>query len=184
MRALIWVGAALLIAGCMQPKSPVQYADEIEKQLATRVSKLDTTKSPPELPLPKNPPKTVNIEKVRTESAKITTLVIEEIVIGSGPVIRAGEAASVHYVGTLSDGFVFDTSYKGDAKPYSFAFGPDAQVIEGWRIGLIGMKVGGRRKLIVPASMAYGANPPPGPIPPNAALIFDVQLMFVGGPAF
>ena len=88
-------------------------------------------------------------------------------------------------VGTLPDGFVFDTSYKDKGEPLEFRYDPaHPAVIQGWILGLKGMRVGGRRKLTITAPLAYGASPPPGsPIPPNAALIYDVQLVYVGDEA-
>ncbi|MBA3725973.1 MAG: FKBP-type peptidyl-prolyl cis-trans isomerase [Armatimonadetes bacterium] len=151
--------------------------------MTLRVRPLNTKLDPPAVPVPANLPKTVDKAKVAAESAKIKVLKIEDIVVGSGRQIFPGASVTVHYVGTLPDGFMFATSYKDNGEPYTFTYDPkEPAVIIGWMEGLEGMKVGGRRKLTIPADLAYGANPQPGsPIPPNAALIFDVQLMFVGG---
>ena len=87
-----------------------------------------------------------------------------------------GDTIAVHYIGYLPDGKVFDTSLKGDKKPFAFKLGA-GQVIQGWDIGLQDMKVGAVRRLSIPASLAYGAQGVSGAIPPNTPLVFDVQLM-------
>jgi hypothetical protein len=175
--------AILLVnEGCRQAVSTDKAVMDTADKLAARVRRLDTTKAPPSLPLPLNPPTRVDRAKVAAESAKIQSLRIVDIAIGAGPVVREGEPVTVHYVGFLPDGYVVDTSYKGEAQPYTFMYvDKGATVIRGWIDGLKGMRVGGRRKLYIPARLAYGANPPPGPIPQNAALIFDIELLFVGG---
>jgi FKBP-type peptidyl-prolyl cis-trans isomerase len=151
--------------------------------MAANVRKLDTSKPPPPLPLPANPPKQIDIQKVTAESAKATHLIVEEVAKGSGAAVEPGKFVSVHYVGMLPDGYVFHTSYKGSpAQPFTFRYDPqNPTVIQGWMEGLKGMRVGGHRRLRIPARLAYGAKPPAGsPIPPNAALVFEIQLMFVG----
>jgi len=95
---------------------------------------------------------------------------------GTGAVAQQGKTLTVHYTGTLQNGFKFDSSVdKG--KPYQFRIGANT-VIKGWDEGLLGMKVGGKRKLIVPPSLGYGARAH-GDIPPNSTLLFDVELMGV-----
>jgi FKBP-type peptidyl-prolyl cis-trans isomerase len=180
MRTALLICLVALI-GCEQPKPPEQVADEVVKQMAERTTKPDTSLPAPELPFPKNPPKTPDLAKIAAESAKITQLKIEDIVLGSGPVVKVGSQICVHYVGMLPDNYVFDTSYKDKADPFQFRFDPKAQdVIAGWYEGIAGMRVGGHRRITIPASLAYGSKPPLGsPIPPNAALIFEIQLMYV-----
>jgi FKBP-type peptidyl-prolyl cis-trans isomerase len=97
--------------------------------------------------------------------------------VGAGAAAHAGQTVSVHYSGWLTDGTLFDTSLNGS--PYSFVLG-GGTVIKGWDEGLVGMRVGGRRRLIIPPSLAYGSTGA-GAIPPNATLIFDVELRAISG---
>lgn len=101
----------------------------------------------------------------------------EDMTIGTGKEAKAGSRASVHYTGTLENGTKFDSS-RDKGEPFSFRIGA-SEVIKGWDEGVAGMKVGGRRKLIIPPSLGYGADGAGGVIPPNATLIFDVELMDV-----
>jgi hypothetical protein len=175
--------ALCALVGCDQGYNFDKSVSETQEEITSRVRPLDTSKPPPKLPLPDNPPMQIDIEKVKAASAAISSLKIEEIEVGSGPIVEPGKYVTVHYVGMLPDGYVFDASYqRQDGQPYTFLYDPAKPVvIQGWIQGLKGMKVGGHRKLTVPTSLAYGANPPAGsPIPPNSALIFDVILMFVG----
>ncbi len=97
-------------------------------------------------------------------------------VVGKGAEAVSGKSVTVHYTGTLKDGTKFDSSV--DRKePFTFALGA-GQVIKGWEQGIVGMKVGGKRKLTIPAELAYGANAV-GAIPANSTLIFDVELLEV-----
>jgi hypothetical protein len=98
---------------------------------------------------------------------------------GKGPVAKAGDHVSVHYVGTLTDGTKFDSS-RDRNKPFDFTLG-QGQVIKGWDEGVAGMKVGEKRKLTIPPAMAYGAMGRPPVIPPNSTLVFEVELMAING---
>ncbi len=107
----------------------------------------------------------------------VVELVITDDVVGSGDEVTPGATVSAHYVGvSASTGAQFDASWDRGA-PISF---PLDGVIRGWSEGLVGMKVGGRRTLVIPGDMAYGANPPPGAgIAPNETLVFTVDLVDV-----
>ncbi|MFL5806330.1 MAG: FKBP-type peptidyl-prolyl cis-trans isomerase [Roseiflexaceae bacterium] len=98
-----------------------------------------------------------------------------ELAAGSGPTPKPGELVSVHYTGTLTDGTVFDSSYQRN-EPITFPIGR-RQVIPGWDEGIGLMKKGGKARLIIPPDLAYGAQGAGGVIPPNATLIFEVELV-------
>jgi FKBP-type peptidyl-prolyl cis-trans isomerase FkpA len=109
-------------------------------------------------------------------------LVIEELAPGSGDIAEAGKQVTVHYTGWLTDGVIrgkkFDSS-KDRGDPFTFSLGA-GEVIKGWDEGVAGMKVGGSRKLTIPASLGYGSRGAGGVIPPNATLWFEVELLKVG----
>jgi len=117
-----------------------------------------------------------------TPSATITEtsmdeLKIEDIVVGTGVEAVIGKKVTVNYSGTLIDGTKFDSSYDRGI-PFSFTLGM-GEVIKGWDQGVIGMKVGGKRKLTIPSSLGYGETGAGSVIPPNATLIFEVELLKV-----
>ena len=107
----------------------------------------------------------------------ITQLIIKDIVVGSGPEVKNGDTVEVHYTGTFLDGTKFDSSLDR-GQPFSFTVGA-GNVIRGWEEGLIGMKTGGKRQLIIPSDLAYGAYGAPGAIPPNTPLAFEIQLIAI-----
>lgn len=104
-------------------------------------------------------------------------LIIQEDVVGTGAVAESGRSVSVHYTGTLADGRKFDSS-RDRGKPFDFVIGT-GMVIPGWERGITGMKVGGRRKLVIPPALAYGARGSGTAVPPHATLLFDVELLSV-----
>ena len=101
----------------------------------------------------------------------------EDVKVGDGDVATAGKTVSVHYTGWLTNGTKFDSS-KDRGQPFEFPLG-GGRVIKGWDEGVQGMKVGGVRKLTIPPSLGYGARGAGGVIPPNATLMFDVELLAV-----
>ena len=105
-----------------------------------------------------------------------TKLEVKDLITGTGPEAKAGQTVTVNYVGALyKGGKVFDSSWKRK-EPFSFPLGK-GQVIAGWDQGVPGMKVGGRRELVIPASLAYGAKGSGSTIPPNAPLVFVIDLL-------
>ena len=101
---------------------------------------------------------------------------IEDVVKGNGPEAVRGKTVEVHYTGWPTDGTKFDSSV--GRGPFSFRLGA-GEVIEGWDRGVAGMKVGGKRKLTLPPELGYGARGAPPAIPPNAELVFEVELLAV-----
>lgn len=102
---------------------------------------------------------------------------IEIMIPGNGDEAKNGDKITVNYVGTLEDGTKFDSSIDRGT-PFSFVLGA-GQVIKGWDIGVEGMKIGEKRKLTIPPDLAYGSSGVAGAIPPNATLIFEVQLLSI-----
>jgi peptidylprolyl isomerase len=181
--ALATLGAAVLIAGCGSSSSSstigVGNENSADNTLATSTSTTPTTstaattasvKTPASGPLSKEPTVTP------PSGAPPTTLVTKELIVGTGPEAKKGESVTVNYVGVLyKGGKVFDASWKRN-ETFPFVLGK-GQVIPGWEQGIAGMKVGGRRELIIPSNLAYGAKGSPPTIPPNSALIFVVDLL-------
>jgi peptidylprolyl isomerase len=114
----------------------------------------------------------------RQSGAAPKVLIVQDVIVGTGAEANSGDSVTVQYVGVLfANGKEFDSSWKA-GKPFTFDLGSGG-VIAGWDQGVEGMKVGGRRRLIIPAELAYGAAGSPPSIPANAALVFDVDLVSV-----
>jgi len=105
-------------------------------------------------------------------------LTIEDLIVGTGDTAASGQRVSVHYTGWTTDGKKFDSS-KDRGQPFMFSLG-EGEVIRGWDEGVAGMKVGGKRKLTIPPELGYGSRGAGRVIPPNATLLFEVELLAVG----
>ncbi len=114
------------------------------------------------------------LREAMTSSGKITKLVVQDTKVGEGAEVKDGSVVSVHYVGVLQGGEEFDNSYK-KGEPFNFVVGKGS-VIKGWDVGLVGMKVGGERILVIPSDLAYGERGV-GPIPSRATLLFSIELL-------
>lgn len=123
-------------------------------------------------PMPNTPKESSN--PLPTQTQETSGLTIETLFPGSGPGAKTGDAVTVNYTGMFTNGTVFDSSVPR-GQPFQFTIGA-RQVIQGWDLGLIGMKVGEKRKLTIPSELGYGPAGS-GPIPPNTTLIFDVELL-------
>jgi peptidylprolyl isomerase len=133
-----------------------------------------TATTPASPPVPAAISKKPTIAKPSGPAPK--ALVVRDLIKGAGAAAKSGQTVTANYVGVLyANGQQFDASWDGGA-PITFPLGK-GNVIPGWDRGLVGMRVGGRRELIIPAALAYGAAGRPPKIPPNAALIFDVDLL-------
>lgn len=113
-----------------------------------------------------------------TMTTESTELKITDTVVGTGDVAAAGDTVTVNYVGSLTNGTVFDASANHGSTGFPFTLGA-GQVIAGWDQGIVGMKVGGKRHLVIPASLAYGDQAVGNIIPANSTLVFDVELLKV-----
>ena len=161
--------AAVVVAGC-GGSSTAGGVEQAPSGGATEASVATTPKPPPALA--KKP-----VVSVPTGPAP-TTLVTKDLVQGTGQTVQPGQTVTVNYVGDLyKTGKEFDSSWK-TGQPATFPLTAGG-VIEGWVKGIPGMKVGGRRELIIPASMAYGKTGRPPTIPPNSPLVFVVDLLSI-----
>ena len=100
---------------------------------------------------------------------------IRDVKVGEGEAVTGGKMVEVHYTGVFADGTPFDSSYLR-GKPFRFTLGA-GEVIEGWDKGVLGMRVGGVRRLEIPPALAYGESGVSGAIPPNATLLFEIELL-------
>ena len=121
-------------------------------------------------------PQPADMAQPSNSKTQASKLKIEDIQIGTGKEVKSGDTVVIHYKGTLTDGTKFDSSYDR-GEPFETQIGV-GQVIKGWDEGVVGMKVGGKRKLTIPPEMGYGDRAT-GPIPANSTLIFEVELINV-----
>jgi peptidylprolyl isomerase len=124
--------------------------------------------------IPPNATLVFDVELVRV----LPGVKIDDLKVGDGPTAKRGDVVTVHYTGTLTNGKQFDSSV--GKQPFTFQLGA-RQVIAGWDLGVTGMKVGGKRKLTIPPEMAYGEAGQEPVIPPNATLVFEIELLKIGG---
>jgi peptidylprolyl isomerase len=179
-------GLVALIAGCGSSSSssiavgnesdstsvPTVAGEKTPTSTAPTTPPTASAKTPTSGPLAAKPTVTV------PSGAAPTTLVTKELIKGTGPEAKAGDPVTVNYVGVLYHGGTeFDSSWKRN-EPFAFSLGK-GQVIKGWDQGVAGMKVGGRRELIIPSELAYGKTGSPPTIPANAPLVFVVDLLAV-----
>jgi peptidylprolyl isomerase len=176
------LGVTVLIAGCGSSgeKSSIAVGNESDVTSVPTVAgeKTPTASTPTSTPAktPTSGPLSSKPKVPATSGAAPKTLITKEIIKGTGPEAKAGESVTVNYVGVLfHGGKEFDASWKR-SEPFTFALGK-GQVIKGWDQGVAGMKVGGRRELIIPAELGYGKTGSPPTIPPNAPLVFVVDLL-------
>ena len=184
---LALIATALSIAACggsTQESDADKFAQTAEQQAKTQTAAPDTTTTAPTATKvsPTSGEKDIATKpKIPKESGKApASLKVEDLIEGNGPAAKAGDKLSVRYVGVLYDNNKeFDSSWKRGKAPFQFTLG-QGQVIPGWDQGLLGMKVGGRRRLTIPPDLAYGAQGQPPTIPANAPLVFDVDLTKIG----
>ena len=173
---LLLVTAGLAAAGCGRRDASAPEVVPPADHGASRA-----TQEPPR-PAPLGPPSPAgaSVPQAAAKGGKVVTtasgLKYQDIVVGTGARPQPGRTVTVHYIGTFPDGSKFDSS-RDRGEPYAFTIGR-GEVIPGWDEGVMSMKVGGRRKLTVPANLAYGPEGRSG-IPPNATLLFDVELLDV-----
>jgi peptidylprolyl isomerase len=167
------LGAACLVAGCGSSSSSSTIGVGNESKSDEALIKAGET---PEATTPTSGPLATEPKVTPPSGPAPTTLQKKDLIVGTGKEAKAGDTVTVNYVGVLyKGGKVFDASWKRK-EPFQFKLGVK-QVIPGWDQGVPGMKVGGRRELVIPAELAYGKTGSPPTIPPNAPLVFVIDLL-------
>jgi len=173
-------GLILLVAQFSNPQKPALTNEltkpQVEVQESTPNNTLLATNTMSETPNANSGNEEVASGKVETTPSGLKYIELKE---GTGAIPKAGQTVTVHYTGTLENGKKFDSSLDRN-QPFSFKLGV-GQVIKGWDEGLSTMRVGEKRQLIIPPDLGYGARGAGGVIPPNATLIFEVELLKIGG---
>ncbi len=162
--------AAFFFGGVLIYSFNKNVEESIISNTATSSLPFDTTTSP----ITSNATSSFN-QNIMTTTTSHEGLIIEERQVGTGAEAKAGQTVAVNYIGTLENGTKFDSSYDR-GQPIVFTLGV-GQVIKGWDQGIAGMKVGGKRRLVIPSALAYGNQAVGGVIPANSTLIFEVELM-------
>ena len=179
-KALLLAGALLAAApGCGSKgtdtgSTPSASTDTSAPAAATTPN----APAPPSADTSRTPATTKIGGKTVTLKATPSGLQYYDIKVGTGAAPASGQTVAVQYVGALPDGTKFDSSYDHGPDPFEFPVGGGA-VIKGWDEGVGAMKVGGKRRLVIPAELAYGASSPSPNIPPNSTLVFDVELVAI-----
>ena len=184
---LALAATALALAACGSSASESdadKFAQTAEQQAKTQTVAADTATKPPTATKAKPSSGESDIAtkpKIpKASGAAPKELKVEDLIEGKGPAAKSGDKVSVRYVGVLfNNNKEFDSSWKRGKAPFELTLG-QGQVIQGWDQGLLGMKVGGRRRLTIPPDLAYGAQGQPPTIPANATLVFDVDLTKIG----
>ena len=182
-KALVLATGALLLAapGCGNKdngSAPAASAGDTGTAPAAPASTSTTAPAPPTADISKKPATTKIDGKTVTMKSTPSGLQYYDIKVGTGPSPAPGQTADVQYTGALPDGTKFDSSYDHGTDPFPFQVGA-GRVIKGWDEGVATMKVGGKRRLVIPADLAYGEQSPTPAIPPNSTLVFDVELIDV-----
>lgn len=183
--AIAALATLCLVTGCKQTvsaspliaKQVFPYGADATPMPADAKRPDDTTPPPSLTQMPGQHPQPASPAPAPPSPKASAPLKIKDVKVGTGAVATAGKTVTVNYTGWLTDGTQFDSSVGPGKKPFSFTLGA-GQVIPGWDKGVAGMKVGGKRKLTIPSELGYGANGQ-GTIPPNATLLFDVELLAV-----
>ena len=162
----------LLLTACSKLTSPPSPEPISTDTSVTGASAAAAGKAPPPRPSATAPAAPAAPAPAIDQNAK---LVSTDTVVGKGPAAKTGDTVSVHYVGTLTDGKEFDSSRKRN-QPFVFTLG-QGRVIKGWDQGVVGMKVGGKRKLVIPPVLAYGDRAMGPMIPAGSTLNFDIELV-------
>jgi FKBP-type peptidyl-prolyl cis-trans isomerase len=166
-RSLYWLILAVAVTGCAHKGGTTTGTGAVATTTTQSPTSTDTTSAGAK-----------GKDAPAAEVTMASGLKYQDLKVGNGAIAENGMTVSVHYTGWLTDGTKFDSSVDR-GQPFSFRLGA-GQVIRGWDEGVQGMRVGGKRKLTIPSDLGYGAaGTPGGPIPPNATLVFDVELLGV-----